>query len=303
MMLTDYDAPSAAVAMIAAAAGISAAAPSPADVQQVECTDRDKHFPCIGTTILGLSCSKRIVRNFKKHGRGVVCASCDTNNVRCKTKECKSVVHKGCYVQLSDGTRVLPTEPWTCTNCTSCSTAKTPETSDQPLHHLPIDNGQTSDEKQKCLILPFSTEALLTAAICDQGLSCRSSRKNADGTDTKYYYCDSCGGQASSRYRDPNWILSLPEKHANCSNRSATGVVDFQKGLSLRVLQQIRELSASNTLSGQQIQEMILFHQHVSVAVDLIYRIGLAVRKKLYGSSGDHGHLLRLQQERRVSFP
>jgi hypothetical protein len=33
--------------MMAAAAGISAVAPSSADVQQVECTERAKHFSCI----------------------------------------------------------------------------------------------------------------------------------------------------------------------------------------------------------------------------------------------------------------
>ena len=302
MLAPSDDHPSTAVAMMAAAAGISAVAQSSADVQQVECTERAKHFSCIGTTILGDSCSKRIVRNFKKHGRGVVCSSCDTNKVCCETKGCKSVVHKGCYVQLSDGTRVQPTEPWT---CTSCSTAKTPETSDQRLHRLPelsSNNSQTSDEKQKSLIIPFSTETSLLAAISDHGLSCRSSRKKVDGTETKYYYCTTCGGEASSRYIDPNWILSLPKQHESCK-KPAIGVVDYQKGLSPAVLQQIRELSASNTLSGQQIQEMIKFHQHVSVSVDLIYRIGIAVRRKLYGPSGDHGHLLRLQEERRVGLP
>ena len=308
MLVLDHDAPSAAVAMMAAAAGISAAAPTSADVQQVECTDRAKHFSCIGTTILGDSCSKRIVRNFKKHGRGVVCASCDTNKVWCETKECKSVVHKGCYVQLSDGTRVQPTYPWT---CPSCSTAKAPETS----NHLPetsdqfpetsSNNCQTSDEKdekQKCLIIPFSTEASLIAAISDHGLSCRSSRKNVDGSETKYYYCNTCSGLASSRYTEPNWILSLPQQHETCK-KPAIGVVDYQKGLPSQVLQHIRELSSSNSLSGQQIQELVKFHQSVSVSVDLIYRIGIAVRRKLYGSSGDHGHLLRLQEERRVGLP
>jgi len=117
-----------------------------------------------------------------------------------------------------------------------------------------------------------------------------------------YYYCTTCSGKASSRYIDPNWILSLPKQHESCK-KPAIGVVDYQKGLSPAVLQQIRELSASNTLSGQQIQEMIKFHQHVSVSVDLIYRIGIAVRRKLYGPSGDHGHLLRLQEERRVGLP
>jgi len=308
MLATDRDASAAvAVAMAAAAAGVSNAPAAPtfassAHVQQAECTDRDKHFSCIGTDILGASCSKRIVRNFKKHGRGVVCTSCDTNIVRCENKvECKHIVHKGCYEQMSDGTRMQPTDPWICSRCL---TAKTPKTSEQHLTAPPSSTCDTADPKPKpkCSKIPFSSEAALKAAIAENGLACRSSRINKDGCVTSYYYCPTCNGQPSSRFRDPNWILSLPEEHAQCK-KPAIGVVDYQKGLSPEMLAKIRELSAPGNLSGLQIQEQIKFSLTVTVSVDLIYRIGSALRRKLYGSSGDHGHLLRLQEERRVSLP
>ena len=149
--------------------------------------------------------------------------------------------------------------------------------------------------------MPFSSEADLKAAIIAQGFVSRTSRRNVDGKKTSYYHCETCDAKATSRFDDPNWILSLPVQH-ECK-RPAIGVVDYQRGLPPAVLQHIRDLSASGSFTGQQIQEHVRYTDKITVGIDLIYRIGHALREQLYGSGGDHGHLVRLQAERRVICP
>ena len=159
-----------------------------------------------------------------------------------------------------------------------------------------------TEDSGATIILPFSSESALKAAIIEQGFVSRSSRRNAGGSKTSYYTCETCDAKASSRFDDPNWMLSLPTQH-QCKRQPAIGVVDHQRGLNPAVLQHIRDLSASGSFSGQQIQEHVRYSDKVTVSIDLIYRIGHALREKLYGSGGDHGHLVRLQAERRVIIP
>ena len=218
-------------------------------------------------------------------------------------------MHKVCYEKRPDGRLALPKEQWTCTPCCISTPVTTAETPLQAEHPVATDGDAAADEAQDptppdaTITLPFSSESDLCAATLEAGFVTRSSRKLVAGTSTTYYHCENknCDAKASSRFEDPNWILLLPAQH-DCK-RPAIGVVDLQRGLSPAVLQHIRDLSASGSFSGPQIQEHVQFTNKITVSIDLIYRIGHNLREQLYGSGGDHGHLVRLQAERRVSLP
>ena len=96
-MFSGSDNAAVAAAMAAAAAAIPAPsrpelAPPASDggvpsAAIEDCTAHHHHSTCIGCTINGEPCCKRIVRKSKRHGRGVVCTACDTCIVRCANQQ------------------------------------------------------------------------------------------------------------------------------------------------------------------------------------------------------------------------
>ena len=270
-------------------------------------------------------CARRITAHSVRHARGEVCLM-HHDFVKCVSDACRSYIHVGCYLQVSNGHSIIHRAfQWKCQKCTltpkvecqKCTLTPKVEPESAPPNDV-------TGEAAAIVLLPsknskaqivsksiFESRQHLMQHARDHGWMCRSS---ARGCSRCYFVCqktkEGCAVTFCAKAQDAHddngqWCaMNMPAQHDCCKSilkSEPTALTTRTCHLPIDVYKEIQRLACCKAFNSASIQTFIRMAHSLTVDTSLIYNIGYRARSKL--GVGDIGLLLAQQSVRVYTSP